>query len=94
MALRKKSSSSRFSSLGVLVEGFLDVFQEPGADDAAAPPQQSDLPVVELPPEFAGRRVELHEALRVAGNLRDVEGTPHVFDERLFDLRETSLAAR
>lgn len=40
--------------VGVLVEGFLDVTQELGSDDATASPHQSDTSVVQVPVEFLG----------------------------------------
>ncbi len=40
--------------VGVFVEGFLDVTQELGSDDATASPHQSDTSVVQVPVELLG----------------------------------------
>jgi len=46
----------QIGQFAVLVEGLLDLAQEAAANDAAAPPHQSDAAVIEVPLVFLGPR--------------------------------------
>ena len=69
--------------LGIGVEGLLDPFQKHRADDAAAAPQQGDRSEGQRPLVLGGRGLHLHVALRIAHDLRCVQGLADLLDERL-----------
>src|SRR5205814_928560 len=78
---REKRVEEQVFEARVPVERPLDVFQEPGADDAASAPQERNVAVVQLPLELARRRFQLYEALGIAADLRRVQRLPDILDE-------------
>src|ERR1051326_7787016 len=50
---------------GIAVEGFLDLAEKSGANDAPGAPYHGDSAVVEIPVALLGSLAEQHEALRV-----------------------------
>ena len=67
--------------LGVV--GLGDPLQKLGADDAAAPPEHGDRPVVELPFILLRGGRQLHEPLGVAGDLGGIERLADLLDEEM-----------
>ena len=60
----------------------LDLAQEGGPDDAAAPPHEGDPAVVELPAKVGRRLSQQHEALGVRHDLGGVQGLANLVHHR------------
>jgi hypothetical protein len=71
-----------FSKLS-FIESLLNLAEEGGPDDAAAPPHERDAAEVQLPVVGRARLAEQHEALSVRNDLRCVQCLSDFFDEIL-----------
>ena len=73
----------------ILLVGLLDVVEELGPDDAAAPPDGGEPAKVQVPLELLRAGGQVLEALRVRHDLRRVKGLLHVIDQRARSLRRS-----
>ena len=82
-ASAKYWSASSSGRSGVALVRLGDPVQEPGPDDAAAPPDPGHRPAVDVPAVLRAGRRDLVEALGVGDHLGRVQGLPDVLDERV-----------
>src|SRR6202171_1361089 len=80
---REEIVSEQILELRILSECFLDVSEKRRTNDAAAAPQKRYRAHVEIPVAFFVGGSKQHVALRIADDLRAVEGSAYVFHEIL-----------
>src|ERR1700730_4449435 len=78
---REEIVNEQILELRILSECFLDVSKKRRTNDAAAAPQQRYRAHVEIPVAFFVGGSKQHVALRIADDLRAVEGSAYVFHE-------------